>query len=137
MILSLFAKSSARSKGILFLLVLLLKIDTARVNSPDAFQMHRTNLHNVPSFFALENTVTTTPRHASNVQKLCAVNHVVIFASRNTNAFSFDLEAQATLVLPKSRSDPRLHAWRSNLTRSVRYMCLEVLLSSNRTWWSV
>ena len=69
-------------------------------NSPDAFQMHRTNLHYMSSFLALENTVTTTPRHASNVQQLRAVDHVVVFSPRNTNALGFDLEAQTAFVLP-------------------------------------
>lgn len=136
MILSLFAKSSARSKGILFLSVPLKKNGTVARNSPDAFQMHRTNLHYMSSLLALENTVTTTPRHASNVQQLRSVDHVVVFSPRDTNTLGFDLKAQAALIFPEGRSHPWLHTWWSNLTRSVRYvLCLEMLLSSNGTWW--
>ena len=105
-------------------------------NSPDAFQMHRTNLYYMPSFLALENTVTTTPRHASNVQQLRAVNHVVVFSPRHANTLGFNLETQTTLVFPERSSHPRLHTWRSDLTRSIRYVrLLEMLLSSNGTWW--
>ena len=98
--------------------------------------MHRTNLHNMPSFLALENTVTTTPRHASNIQQLRAVNHVVVFSPRHANALGFNLEAQAAFVFPEGCSHPWLHTWWSNLTRSVRYVLrLEMLLSPDGTRW--
>ena len=88
------------------------------------------------SLLALENTVTTTPRHASNVQQLRSVDHVVVFSPCNANTLGLDLEAQAALVFPEGRSHPWLHTWWSNLTRSVRYvLCLEMLLSSDGTRW--
>lgn len=97
---------------------------------PDAFQMHRTNLHNVPRLFALENAVATSPRHAGDIEQLRTVNHVIILSSRHANAFSLDLKAQAALVFPQSRGDSRLHAWRCNLTTGVWDVLLELRLTS-------
>lgn len=91
--------------------------------------MHRTDFNNVSSLFALQNAVATTPRHAGDIQQLGTVNHVVVFTSRHADAFGLNLEAQAAFILPQSRSDSRLHAWRSNLARSVGNMLLELLAS--------
>lgn len=45
---------------------------------PDTLQMHGANLDHVTNFFALENAISTTTGHASNVQQLGTVDHMVI-----------------------------------------------------------
>jgi hypothetical protein len=40
--------------------------------------MHWANLDNVLLLLALENTVTAASGHASNIEKLSAINHMVI-----------------------------------------------------------
>lgn len=40
--------------------------------------MHRANLDHMSSLLALEDTVATTPSHAGNVQKLCAIDKMII-----------------------------------------------------------
>ena len=45
---------------------------------PDALQVHGANLHNVANLFALENTVASATRHASHIQELGTIDHVVV-----------------------------------------------------------
>jgi hypothetical protein len=49
---------------------------------PYALQVHGTNLHDVLLFLALQNPVSTAAGHAYNIEKLCAINHVVILCCR-------------------------------------------------------
>jgi hypothetical protein len=46
--------------------------------APYAFEMHRSNLHDMSHFLALENTVTSTTGHSGHIQQFGAVNHVII-----------------------------------------------------------
>ena len=45
---------------------------------PNTLKVHRTNLHYMADFFALEDAISSTTRHAGDIQQLCAVNHVII-----------------------------------------------------------
>lgn len=40
--------------------------------------MHGTNLHDVARLLALENTVPSSSSHASNVEQLRAIDHVIV-----------------------------------------------------------
>lgn len=105
------------------------ELQGALEGNPDTLQVHRTNLDHVSVFLALQNAVATTARHASNIEQLGTVDHVVIFTSCNADAFRFNLEAKATLVFPKRRSHSRLHAMRRNLSGRVKG-CARVLALS-------
>ena len=54
------------------------------------------------------------------------------FSTRHADAVGFDLEAQATLVLPQSGRDPGLHAWGCYLSGSIKVLA-RILLSTSRT----
>lgn len=137
MIFSLFAKSRARSNGILDHGQPLLQLRFISPCLPNAFQMHGPNLDDMSHFFTLQDTVSSPSSHPSNVQKLCAIDHVIICSSMstrfesietsvrtltscNTNALRLDLEAQTTFVFPKSRSHSWFHSRWSNLSSSVK-----------------
>ena len=45
---------------------------------PDAFEVHWSNLHYMAELLAFENTVATPTCHASDIQQLRTVDHVVI-----------------------------------------------------------
>jgi hypothetical protein len=47
-------------------------------NTPDALQVHRANLYNMANLLALQDTISTTSGHTSDVKKLGAVDHVII-----------------------------------------------------------
>lgn len=114
-IFSLFAKSNARSNGILgreerekgqtmswrresfihYLFnvsncLLSQKTMEAGFNIPYALEMHGPNLHNVAHFFALENTISSTTSHPGNVQELGAIDHVIICAERVSQIWFHD-----------------------------------------------
>lgn len=97
--------------------------------NPDTFQMHWTNLDDMLLLLALEDTVTSASGHASNIQELGAIDHVVIFSSRNTSTLDVNLEAQSSLVLPKSSCNLRLHASWCYLSRCI-YRHLWLTISS-------
>lgn len=84
------------------------KLEGALVGNPNALEVHGADLDNVAHFFALENAVAAATRHPGHVEQLGAVDHVVVFAPRHTDALDFDLEAQRALVLPQRRRDTRL-----------------------------
>lgn len=104
------------------------------VNLPNTLEMHRSNFDNMPCLLALENTVATSTRHTSDVQELRTVNHMVVLSPSNANAVRFNLEAQAALVLPQSRGDPRLHTVRCDLSSGVERV-LELLATA--CWWGL
>lgn len=48
---------------------------------PDALEVHRTNLDNVPYLFALEDTVAASASHARDVEEFGTINHVVVWGA--------------------------------------------------------
>lgn len=86
---------------------------------PHAFQVHWPNFDNVPDFFTLEDAVATPTSHPRYIQKLGAVDHVVIFSASHADASGFHLEAEATFIFPESRRDARFHPRRRNLARRI------------------
>lgn len=109
--------------------------------------MHGANLDNVSCLFALKDAVSSTSRHAGNVEKLSSIDHVIVYnvsvgttflqekfpltlAARNANALGLYLEAKTAFVFPESGGHTRLHSWRSNLTSVVKGLCLVAL----RAW---
>lgn len=84
--------------------------------SPDALQVHRTDLDDIPSLLTLEDTVTTPTSHACDIEQLGAIDHVIIFSSSHANAVGFDLKAETAFVFPQGRRHSRLHPMRRNLT---------------------
>lgn len=120
MIFSLFAKSSARSKGILQSCVSRqVGHRSSKRHLPDTLQVHWANLHHVSRLLALQDTITTTTCHTGNVQKLRTIDHVIVLAPSHAHAICLDLEAQAALIFPKSCSDSRFHAMRCDLTSGI------------------
>ena len=97
-------------------------------DSPDAFQVHGSNLHHVSCLLALQDAITASASHAGNIQQLRAIDHVVVFSSRDAYAICFDLEAQAALVLPQRRGHSGLHARRCDLARGVECVLRLILL---------
>lgn len=77
-IFSLLAKSRARSKGILSVVRRAAKKNIWELFLPHALQMHRSNFHNMANLLALQDTISTTPRHSRNIEELRPINHVVI-----------------------------------------------------------
>ncbi|KAI7288208.1 hypothetical protein KC345_g112 [Hortaea werneckii] len=100
-------------------LATLSQIET-RFNSPDTFQVHRPNLYNVARLLALQNTIATSTRHSSNIEKLRAVDHMVVLASCNANSVRFDLKAKTAFIFPKGSRHPWLHSRRRDLASCVK-----------------
>ena len=76
-IFSLFAKSNARSKGILQHVSPILVIQMLILTRPLSNAL--ANFDNVPRLFGLENTIATATGHAGYVQQLCAVDEVIVW----------------------------------------------------------
>jgi len=87
--------------------------------NPDTFQMHWANLDHMLLLLALEDAIPSTSGHASNIEELGTIDHMIILSSSNTGAFDINLEAQSSLVLPQSSGNPRLHARGRNLSRCI------------------
>jgi hypothetical protein len=66
-IFSLFAKSSARSKGILSKGQLRNMLHIPPPYSPNSFQMHGPNFDDVSHFFTLEDAVPSASGHSCNI----------------------------------------------------------------------
>jgi hypothetical protein len=95
--------------------------------------MHGANLDHMSGLLALQNAVTTASRHSSDIQKLGAVDEVVVLSASDANAFCFDLEAEASLVLPQRGSHARLGPGRRDLARLVDGVPVVVLRSGQGT----
>lgn len=95
--------------------------NTVVMHSPNAFQMHGTDLDNMTRLLTLQNTVSSTPGHAGHIQQFRTVNHVVVFSASNADTCRVDLETDAALVFPQRCGDFWFHAWRGYLACSVRH----------------
>jgi hypothetical protein len=102
-IFSLFAKSNARSNGILSIGQLYDVLPHYLQRSPDAFQMHRPNFDHMSHFFTLENAVSSPSSHAGHIQQFRAIDHVIVcnsqsvrFKSKRNNAVIPSLLATQT-----------------------------------------
>lgn len=121
------------------------KLEGAFKGDPDTLEVHGANLDDMTDFFALEDAVATTTGHASDVEQLGAVDHVVIcneiskgnlrahkkkkkntIATRYADALGLDLEAQTALVFPQSSRDTRFGAWGSDLAGGIDGVRLDV-----------
>jgi hypothetical protein len=91
--------------------------------------MHGANLDHMPGLLALQNAVTTAARHSSDIQKLGAVDEVVVFSAGDTDALGFDLEAEASLILPQCGGHAGLRAGRRDLSRLIDGVPVVVLRS--------
>lgn len=49
---------------------------------PNSLQMHWSNLDNVSDLFTLQNAIAAATSHASNIQQLCPVDHMIIWIAR-------------------------------------------------------
>lgn len=54
------------------------KFQGALKGDPHALQVHRTNLDHMTDLFTLQDTVTTTASHTSDIEQLGTVDHMVI-----------------------------------------------------------
>lgn len=100
-------------------LLLVGKIQSSLKGDPDTLEVHRANLHNMTDLLALENTVTASAGHASDVEELSAVDHGIVFPASNTDASCFNLEAQTAFILPQRGSDTGLHTGGCDLASCV------------------
>lgn len=112
-------------------LAMLLPVWT-RINSPDTFQVHRSDFYDMARLLALEYAIATSTRHSSNIKKLRAVNHVIVLAPCNADSVRFDLKAKTAFVFPKGSRNPWLHTGRRDLPSCVK-RALE-LLPRPRCW---
>lgn len=103
---------------------------SAKVYSPDTFEVHGSDFHNVPRFLALQDTISTTTRHASNIEKLGAIDERVVLTSRDAYTVCFNLKAQTALIFPQCRSDSRLHTMRRHLPSLIK-----ALIWLTGGWW--
>lgn len=111
-------------------LLLVGKLEGSLKGNPDTLEVHGANLDNVSCLLALKDAISSTSRHAGDIEKLSSIDHVIVLAARNTNALGLHLEAKTAFVFPESGSYTRLHSWRSNLTGVVKGLCLVAL----RAW---
>ena len=95
--------------------------------------MHGANLDHMSGLLALQNAVTTASRHSSDIQKLGAVDEVVVFSSSDTNALCFNLEAKASLVFPQGGGHAGLYPGRRDLARLINGVPVVVLRSGQGT----
>lgn len=51
---------------------------TRNGNLPHSLEMHWSNFDHMPNLFTLQNPITSSPSHSSNVQQLGTVDHMVI-----------------------------------------------------------
>lgn len=115
-------------------------------NLPYTLEMHRANLDNFASLFAFQDTISSASCHSCNVEKLCSVDHMVIFfklglvkatietrdtkhtfSSGNAETLGLNLKAKASFVFPQSGGDSRFHSGRSNLTGGVEWLVLRTV----------
>jgi len=101
-------------------LFLVRKVQRSLVRDPDTLQMHRANFDHMSNLFALQNAVSSPSGHTSHVEQLCSIDHVVIFATGNTDTTSLDLKAKTAFIFPQSGCYPRLHARGRVLTRGIK-----------------
>jgi hypothetical protein len=63
-------------------LLLVGKIQRTVEWNPNTLEMHWANLDNVSHLFALENSIPTSTSHSRNVEKLGAIDHMVIYSEK-------------------------------------------------------
>lgn len=80
--------------------------------NPHTFQVHRSDLDNMPNLLQLQDTVTATTRHLGHVQELGAVDHVVVGTTNHGDVVGVHLVAQGFFILPHGGGDTRTNAWR-------------------------
>ena len=49
-----------------------------RVDLPNTLQVHRSDLDNMSDFLAFQDAITPASGHASHIEQLCAINHVIV-----------------------------------------------------------
>lgn len=75
--------------------------------NPHALQVHGPDLHHMSDLLQLQDTVTASTRHLRHVQKLGAVDHVVVGTTHHRHVVGVHLVAQGLLVLPHGGGDAR------------------------------
>lgn len=81
--------------------------------------MHGSNFDHMSCLLGLQYTVAASAGHASDVQQLRPIDHVVVLSSRDADALGFHLEAQRALIFPQCRCDTRFDTGRSDLPGCV------------------
>jgi hypothetical protein len=85
-------------------------VSSSAMHIPDALQMHRPYLNDMPNLLTLQNTISTATGHTGDIQELCSVDHMVIFTPSDTDTSGLNLKAQAAFVFPQGGGNTRLHA---------------------------
>jgi hypothetical protein len=67
---------------------------------PNSFQVHCADLDDHSSLLVLEDTIALAARHAHNIKKFCAVDHMIISSPGNTDTLDVDLVAECVLIFP-------------------------------------
>lgn len=75
-------------------------VSSSAMHIPDALQMHRPYLNDMPNLLTLQNTISTATGHTGDIQELCSVDHMVICRA------SISLPA----TLARGRGEAYLHA---------------------------
>lgn len=100
---------------------------------PDTLEVHWANLDHVASLLALQDAIAATTGHASDVEELRAIDHVIVLTSGDTDAIGLDLEAEAPFIFPQRSGHTGFHAMRRNLPGGVKGG-LEALARRRRGW---
>lgn len=87
--------------------------------NPDAFEMHSSNFDDDSLLFILEDTITLSTGHATYVEQLGTVNHVVVMSSGDADTTSVHLEAKGAFVFPEGGSNS-VSASKRELCRVLR-----------------
>lgn len=67
---------------------------------PDTLEVHRADLDDVSRLLTLQDTISAASCHASDIEQLGTVDHVVVFTTSDAYAFGFDLETETALIFP-------------------------------------
>jgi hypothetical protein len=70
------------------------------VGDPNTFEMHRSDFHNMLLLLAFQHPVSSTSGHASHIQKLGAIDHMIIFTSGNASSSNINLKTQCSFIFP-------------------------------------
>lgn len=83
---------------------------------PDALEMHWSNLNDVPGLLALQDAVATASSHTGDVQKLGAIDHVIVW--RNKLATSYSSIHVSLLPSLLATQTPLASTWKHKLPSS-------------------
>lgn len=80
--------------------------------------MHGSNFDHVPSLLTLQDSVSSSSGHASNVEKLSAVYHVVVCEDSRLTCVSFRAKLWTNVPSLRATHTPFASTWKQRLPSS-------------------